>query len=216
MITAAQLRAARGLLDWTRNDLAQAASVSPETIKNIEHGTFRPQETTADAIVKAFSAHDVAFTEDEGVKKSLTLMTSYKGKSEFRKYVDDFYTALLKMEGKEALVCAAGIDDRRFSDALGDYVNVHAERMSKLKNLHFKSLVSDKSGALFPAYIEYRVLPNMPMTVLFGIYGNFFDLTIYGEGPEFPKVVVIKSQIVVDAYRSQFDAMWNNAKPVDR
>ena len=35
MITAAQLRAARGLLDWTRSDLAKAANVSPETIKNI-------------------------------------------------------------------------------------------------------------------------------------------------------------------------------------
>src|SRR5580704_17675732 len=43
MITAAQLRAARGLLDWTRADLAKAANSSPETVKNIEHGTFKPQ-----------------------------------------------------------------------------------------------------------------------------------------------------------------------------
>src|SRR6202012_3205205 len=54
MITAAQLRAARGLLDWTRADLAKAANISPETVKNIEHGTFKPQENTAEAIVKAF------------------------------------------------------------------------------------------------------------------------------------------------------------------
>ena len=214
MITAAQLRAARGLLDWTRSDLAKAASVSPETIKNIEHGTVRPQENTADAITRAFASHDVVFTEDEGVKKSLTLLTSYEGKAEFRKYVDDFYTALSTLEHGDVSVCAAGIDDRRFSDALGDYVAVHAERMSKLKGLHFRSLVSDEGRALFPDYIDYRVVPNMPMTVLFGVYGHYFDLTIYGEGPAFPKVVVIKSKIVVDAYRSQFEAMWNVAKPI--
>src|SRR5271170_5384180 len=70
MITAAQLRAARGLLDWTRADLAKAANISPETVKNIEHGTFRPQEQTAEQIIRAFGAHDVKFTAEEGVRKA--------------------------------------------------------------------------------------------------------------------------------------------------
>src|SRR5580693_2891148 len=68
MITAAQLRAARGLLDWTRADLAKAANISPETVKNIEHGTFNPQEGTANAIIQAFLIHDVEFIEEEGVR----------------------------------------------------------------------------------------------------------------------------------------------------
>src|ERR1700735_4252176 len=67
MITAAQLRAARGLLDLTRADLPKAASISPETVKNIEHGTFKPQENTAEAIVQAFRTRHVEFT-DTGVK----------------------------------------------------------------------------------------------------------------------------------------------------
>jgi hypothetical protein len=33
----AQLRAARGLVDWTRKELASCAAISPETVKNIEH-----------------------------------------------------------------------------------------------------------------------------------------------------------------------------------
>src|ERR1700733_10428392 len=67
IITAAQLRAARGLLDWTRTDLAKAANISPETVKNIEHGTFRPQEQTAEAIVKCFRDRHVEFI-DAGVR----------------------------------------------------------------------------------------------------------------------------------------------------
>ncbi len=216
MITAAQLRAARGLLDWSRGDLAKAAKVSQETVKNIEHGIFRPQEVTETALIRAFAAHDVQFTEDDGVKKSSNLITTYTGPAEFQKYVDNFYDILAALDshGTEVPVCAAGVDDRLFKEALGDRVDFHAARMSKLKNLHFRGLVDRREAALFSGYIEYRVLPQMAMTVLFGLYGQYFDLTIHGSGKEFPQVAVIKSPIAVGAYRAQFESMWNLGKPL--
>ncbi|MDD3289211.1 MAG: helix-turn-helix domain-containing protein, partial [Alphaproteobacteria bacterium] len=67
MFTPAQVRAARALLDWTRGDLAKAAGLSQETIKNVEYSSFHPQEATTNAIINAFLAHDVHFVEDEGV-----------------------------------------------------------------------------------------------------------------------------------------------------
>src|ERR1700761_6106596 len=91
MITAAQLRAARGLLDWTRTELAKAANISPETVKNIEHGTFRPQETTAEQIRKAFAAHDVVFTENEGVQIKKDAVIKYDGVEGFKRFMDDVY-----------------------------------------------------------------------------------------------------------------------------
>jgi len=60
-ITPDLLRAARGLLDWTRTELAQAAQLSPETIKNVEHGTFRPSEPTCESLLQTFSRHNVEF-----------------------------------------------------------------------------------------------------------------------------------------------------------
>jgi len=59
VILPAQLRAARGLLDWTRTECGQAANVSPETIKNIEHDSFIPQQATSDNILRALVAHGV-------------------------------------------------------------------------------------------------------------------------------------------------------------
>jgi transcriptional regulator with XRE-family HTH domain len=38
MITPDQSRAGRALLQWTREDLAKAAKVSPSTVKNFEAG----------------------------------------------------------------------------------------------------------------------------------------------------------------------------------
>jgi len=209
MPTAAQLRAARGLAGWSRKELAAVCGMSPETIKNIEHETFRPQEATKLAVIKAFEDNDVEFLEDDGVRRSKNLVSNYEGKSGFKKYVDDFYKNISKLD--DPVVCAIGIDDTLFVEALGDYVSVHVERMSKIKGLRFRSLVSDKSKALFPSYIEYRKMPDVLSNVLFGYYGRCFDLTIYGEGKEFPKVVVIKSQLVVEAFRAQFESLWQAA-----
>ncbi len=61
LISPAQMRAARGLMNWGRSELALAADLSPETIKNIEHGVFNPQEQTAFAILQTFSRHGVEF-----------------------------------------------------------------------------------------------------------------------------------------------------------
>lgn len=62
MITSAQLRAARALLDWSRVACGQALGLSPETIKNIEMETFVPTDITVDKIVKGFALHGVEFS----------------------------------------------------------------------------------------------------------------------------------------------------------
>jgi DNA-binding XRE family transcriptional regulator len=61
LLTGPQLRAARGMVDWTRSELAAEARISPETIKNIEHGTFRPGEHTCQAIIETFGKYGVHF-----------------------------------------------------------------------------------------------------------------------------------------------------------
>lgn len=64
-ITSEQLRAARSLLDWTRKDLAEKSGLSPETIKNIEHGIFSPMKQTILALVETFARHGVQFIHYE-------------------------------------------------------------------------------------------------------------------------------------------------------
>lgn len=54
-----QLKAARAFLGWGRNKLGQATNISPETIKNIEHGKFKPKKATNDRLIRFFAAHGV-------------------------------------------------------------------------------------------------------------------------------------------------------------
>lgn len=79
MITAAQLRAARGLLDWTRSELAKASGLSAETIKNIEHGVYAPQNRHP-AIIHACAAHSVEFTETTASEKVQELSSTMKAR----------------------------------------------------------------------------------------------------------------------------------------
>lgn len=58
-MTPAQLRAARGLLHWSRKDLSAASGVSAETLRNIETGKFVPQETTTEKLLSTLAAHGV-------------------------------------------------------------------------------------------------------------------------------------------------------------
>jgi predicted transcriptional regulator len=60
-MTPAQLRAARALLDWSRIDLSRASGVSVETLKNLEAGKCKPQDTTVEKLLSAFSGWGVGF-----------------------------------------------------------------------------------------------------------------------------------------------------------
>ncbi|MFC5353961.1 MULTISPECIES: helix-turn-helix domain-containing protein [Azospirillum] len=68
MITPAQCRAARGLLDWTQEELAKAAQVSAITIRGFEKEASSPRRATLAALRQALEAAGVEFTFEGGVQ----------------------------------------------------------------------------------------------------------------------------------------------------
>ncbi|RWO16884.1 MAG: transcriptional regulator [Mesorhizobium sp.] len=67
MINAEQMRAARALLDWTRDDLAERSGVSAPTIKLMEtRGTERSVIATVNAVQVALEEAGVAFIPENG------------------------------------------------------------------------------------------------------------------------------------------------------
>ena len=65
MITAAQIRAARALLDWEQTALAEKSGVSAVTISAIERGSSDPRASTLTKIQRAFEAAGIEFTNGE-------------------------------------------------------------------------------------------------------------------------------------------------------
>ena len=66
MITPAQCRAARGLLDWSQQQLADAARVGISTVRQFEGGEREPRHATLDVIRRAFEAAGVIFVDENG------------------------------------------------------------------------------------------------------------------------------------------------------
>ncbi|MDP3415426.1 helix-turn-helix transcriptional regulator [Falsiroseomonas sp.] len=62
----AQCRAARGLLDWTQDELADRAGVSRGTVRGFEAGHHELRKSSAAEIRAALEVGGVAFLDAEG------------------------------------------------------------------------------------------------------------------------------------------------------
>ena len=62
MLLASQVRAARGLLNWSQAQLAQAAAVGESTVRNFEAGRSTPMGNNLAAIRRTLEAAGVEFT----------------------------------------------------------------------------------------------------------------------------------------------------------
>ena len=68
MITAAQCRAARALLKWSQEDLAERSGIGVATIRTFETDASSPYKRTLQTLKTTFEEAGVAFIDrDEGV-----------------------------------------------------------------------------------------------------------------------------------------------------
>jgi transcriptional regulator with XRE-family HTH domain len=65
MLTSAQCRAARGLLNWNQQELANAAGVGVATIRLFETGKGEQRRSTLTVIKQALEAAGVQFTNGD-------------------------------------------------------------------------------------------------------------------------------------------------------
>ncbi|MCG8504303.1 MAG: helix-turn-helix domain-containing protein [Sphingomonadales bacterium] len=65
MLTTAQCRAARALLKWNQQDLADRSEVAVSTIKKFETETTAPHNSTLKLLRQTFEAQGIEFI-DEG------------------------------------------------------------------------------------------------------------------------------------------------------
>jgi transcriptional regulator with XRE-family HTH domain len=66
MITASQCRAARGLLDWTQQELADAARIGVATVRQFEASGSETRQATLAVLKWAFESAGVEFIDENG------------------------------------------------------------------------------------------------------------------------------------------------------
>jgi predicted transcriptional regulator len=80
MISPEQCRAARGLLDWSQQELANKAAVGIVTVRQLEAGTHEPRRATLDVVRRAFEKAGVEFIDENGGGPGVRLRKSEKQK----------------------------------------------------------------------------------------------------------------------------------------
>jgi transcriptional regulator with XRE-family HTH domain len=66
MITPSQCRAARGLIDWSQIELAEAARVGVVTVRQFEKGAAEPRNSTLEVLQRALESAGVEFIAENG------------------------------------------------------------------------------------------------------------------------------------------------------
>lgn len=78
MITPDQCRAARGLVDWSQQQLADLAGVGVVTVRQLEAGTHVPRRATLNVIRGCFEAAGIEFIDENGGGPGVRLKKSRK------------------------------------------------------------------------------------------------------------------------------------------
>jgi transcriptional regulator with XRE-family HTH domain len=73
MLTAALCRSARSLLQWTREQLAHEAGLSPATVTAFELESRQPTRSTVAQLTGALEAAGIVFTTDSADQLSVAL-----------------------------------------------------------------------------------------------------------------------------------------------
>ena len=81
MLTPAQCRAARGLLDWNQQELAEKARVGVVTIRQLEAGVNEPRRATLEVVCRALESAGVQFIDENGGGPGVRLRKRATGKS---------------------------------------------------------------------------------------------------------------------------------------
>lgn len=210
-ITTAQIRGARGILNWSQQDLAQRTGISATSIGSIENGQTTPRESTIQTIRKTLENGGIEFIGMEGVRQRSGDVRTYNGKDGFIEFYNDIYNTV-RDQPSEILV--SNVDERKFVKILGDFAKIHVDRIIALKNIHYKILVREGDNYVpGSSYAEYRWIPKeLFASVPFYLYGNKLAVMVMENEPS---VIVLKYASVADAYKIQFADMWSRAHKIN-
>jgi len=211
-ISAAQIKAARALLDWSQEDLAEASGISISTIRTMELGKA-PRACTLLDIRNALQRNGLEFIDGDGVKRRNTTVTTLRGADSCDSFFEDVLNTVSKRGGdvffftksQDVLTRKSGMDNLSNIDRL-NVVHRHAD---------VKCLLMDavEQSFLMPAF-PCRMMPYKSLGVSSSIiYGDKYA-HIMPDGHMDLMVVIFGVAPMINQDRRDFTSMWQNALPI--
>ncbi len=206
-ITTAQIRGARGLLDWSQAELSRRTGISTTSIGNIESGHTQARESTLAIIRTAFERGGIDFMGTEGVRLQTEFLQTYTGTSGLSDFMDHLYETAKQFGGEIVLFNAIPENWIKF---LGqEWMDMHSKRMSDLGEKISMRITSrpGEMNLISRSFAEYRWFPEelFSKRCLYA-YGdniafvNFDDTDV--------SVIVLRQSDFAHAFRVLFNIAW--------
>ena len=98
-MTPAQMRMARAKLNFSQGEVAEAISVSTNTLSAAESEKSHLSSENLHKLELFYTSRGIEFTEYEGVRQAPSGIVSFKGRTGFRDFYDYQYDKLRKIGG---------------------------------------------------------------------------------------------------------------------
>ncbi len=212
IITPAQCRAARALLNWSQPELAKRCDIHVQTISNFEKESSTPSKTTLEKITNVLESANIQFIEKDGVRIKSSSLTHFAGQTGFWDFYEDIYKTMKENGGA---IQVANADEVLFTDWLGhENTMLHKQRMDNINKqnpFNFQILIQEGDTRFAITEVaKYRWMQKARYSdIPFYIYGKKFAIILFEEKDV--NVYVINNPEIAEAYRRQFQVIWDQS-----
>lgn len=207
IITARQIKAARALLDWSQDNLAEASGLSIATIRKIEAGNTSPRGKTNAQLRQAFEDADIELIGTKGVQIRDDIITTIEGEDTYLQLLDDVFHTL-KDTNDEVLVWYA-------DNSVSPPEVIASEQRMKKNGISIRYLTEEDDTFIYSPLTEYRWVPSKYFrNNCINIYGSKVALSLYPNrtSQHSKKIVIIENAPLAEAMRNAFNFMWENCR----
>ena len=208
---ARQIKAARAMLGWSREDMAAATRLSLTTIRNLEAGTISPRHATYHTIRLAVGENGVEFTDREGVRATVRDLFVFEGPDAADRFFEDMLQTFRQRGGEVRAMCPT-------QPLLAECFGAENGKLDRLKQLsstgRVACLLSDCREPLHPmASIQFRAVSKSEVCPSpYFVYGDRLGFASR-EGRSELRFVVIQSVCMARHWGDHFRALWDSAVP---
>lgn len=207
MISIEQCRAARGLLGWTQQELADIAGLSKTAINNFEKSHSDIKRDSLIAIQNALENAGVEFLDHDGIRKRMENVKIIRSPHIYSKLIQDIGQQAEAQSTGEVLIASYSAPEKE-EQSLTDRQNIQ-----KLSELSLKMRILCTGTVIEPS-CAYRILgqEQFLQSGSFVVYGNKVAMQPWQK----PIFVVVESQDISMAERQRFETLWSIAQEPDR
>lgn len=208
IITPAQCRAARALLNWSQPELAGRCSIHVQTISNFEKEASTPTKKTLGIITAVLEYAGILLIDDDGVKRRQETIQRYSGSQGFHLFMDDVYETA-KTQGGE--ICLLNAKPDNWIKWLGEeWQSMHGKGMASLGS-KISAKITTKEGEynfISNTFAEYRWVPKKIWNQhSFYAYGDKVAFLNFQE--DNIDILVLRHKPFAQTHKFLFNLVWD-------